>query len=274
MKCSLFNIAWEKEQDEYIAELLQEYEFTGIELAPAKVWSNPIDVSLSEAAEYKKFWVKRGASISSLCSLFYPHHELNLFQGTQIQKKMLAYFKHICDLAYWLGAEKMVFGSPQSRTYPVKIRDKVDDIAIDFFSKMAQLAGQRDLVLCIEPIPLQYGTNFINSTNEAIKLIEDVNSPFLRLHLDSGAMTVNQENIELAFSKALPFLEHFHISEDFLAEIGSGTVDHQLFARLLQKHNYSKWQVIEMRPDSQSDNIGQIKRSLQYVKKVYINEKI
>ena len=274
MKLAIFNIAWDKTQDDEVAKLLQNFEFTGVEIAPAKVWKTPTLVSKHEAESYKNFWIQRGITISSLCSLFYPHQDLNLFKGKQVQDEMLRYFKKICDLAELLGSEKLVFGSPRNREYTEIKSNQVNNIAVDFFSKIARIAGEKKLMVCIEPIPLQYGTNFVNSTNEAIELIRAVDSPFFRLHLDSGAMTVNQENIGLAFLKAVPFLEHFHISEENLVEIGTGDVDHQMFSDILNTYHYSKWTVIEMRPTLQIDIIGQIKRSLEYVKKVYSNEKI
>jgi sugar phosphate isomerase/epimerase len=272
MKMSIFNIAWDRDQDFEIAPLLLRYGFKGVEIAPAKIWQEPSLVSVSSATKYRHFWTSYGLSISSLCSLFYPHQELNFFDGKRSQKRMLDYFQRITDLATWLGAEKLVFGSPTNRTYSQTNLNVVDDISQNFFYQLAQIAQEKKLVLCIEPIPIALGTNFINSTNEALKLIENVNHPAFKLHLDSGAMTVNQENVEIVFKRVEEVLEHIHISEDFLGEIGTGRVDHKLFSKMIHKINYSKWLVVEMRTLNNSNNIQQIVRVLEFMKRIYINE--
>lgn len=272
MKFAFFNIAWNKNQDAEIAPLLARYGFEGVEIAPAKVWQEPTQVTSALAKSYRQFWSSHGLAISSLCSLFYPHQKLNFFKGKQSQKKMLDYFERITELAAWLGVEKLVFGSPINRIYSQTDLKEVDKISQEFFYKLAEIAQQKKLILCIEPIPVALGTNFINSTSEALDLIEKVSHPAFKLHLDTGAMTINQENVEFVYKKSEKFLEHIHISEDFLGEIGTGLVDHKLFSSLVRKSNYSKWLVVEMRTSDYLNNIQQIKRSLEYVKRNYINE--
>jgi sugar phosphate isomerase/epimerase len=269
MKLGFFNIAWDKSQDRQIAKLLKKYDFEGIEVAPAKVWDIPTKATKNQIKEYRDFWQDHGISIVSMCSLFFPEHELNFFKGPIAQSKMLDYFEKITEIAVGLGAKKLVFGSPKNREYHQKDLLLVDEIARIFFSKLAQIAEQKQLILCIEPIPMQYGTRFINSISEALTLVEAVNHPAFRFHLDTGAATINQENIELLFPRLNRYLEHVHLSEDYLGELGQQNVDHRLFAKLFQKYKYSEWKVVEMRSDNNSDNIGQIERVLAYVKKTY-----
>jgi sugar phosphate isomerase/epimerase len=269
MKLGFFNIAWDKSQDLQIAKLLNKYSFNGLEVAPAKVWDKPTMVSNLQIKEYRTLWQDYGVSIVSLCSLFFPEQELNFFKGRLAQIKMIDYFEKITDIAVGLGAKKLVFGSPKNREYHQKDLILVDEIARDFFSKLTRIAEQKKLILCIEPIPLQYGTHFINSISEALALVEAVNLPAFRFHLDTGAATLNQENIELIFHKMIKYLEHVHLSEDYLGELGRGKVDHPLFAKLLNKYGYTEWKIVEMRLEDKSDTIGQIERVLAYVKKTY-----
>ena len=93
MKFAFFNIAWNKNQDAEIAPLLARYGFEGVEIAPAKVWQEPTQVTSALAKSYRQFWSSHGLAISSLCSLFYPHQKLNFFKGKQSQKKSARLFR-------------------------------------------------------------------------------------------------------------------------------------------------------------------------------------
>jgi pyruvate-formate lyase-activating enzyme len=60
-------------------------------------------------------------------------------------------------------------------------------------------------------------------------------------------MAMNNENIEENLKIALPYAEHFHISEPFLELITNDKTNHEEFAKTLKSLNYDKLVSIEMK---------------------------
>lgn len=271
MKIAFFNIAWESNQDEIVATLLSKYKISGVELAASKIWVNPEKVSDKQAQKYRKFWNSQGIEIVALCSLLFPHTELNIFQNNDIRDQTLKYLEKIANLGRVLGAKVLVFGSPKNRNYQGLTSQEVQAIADHFFYQLALIGQKYQVIFCLEPIPAYYDTNFVNTTAEAVKLVKRINHPYFQLHLDSGAMTMNKEDYEASIKLGKPYIKHFHISEDFLEEVGTGTVDHQHLARLLKHIKYDGWVSVEIpKKNDDQDSLAKIERVLKFVKKIYI----
>jgi sugar phosphate isomerase/epimerase len=83
-------------------------------------------------------------------------------------------------------------------------------------------------------------------------------------------MTVNNEDYQESIKLGLKYLKHFHISEDFLGEVGKGKVDHQKIADLLKECNYDGWVSVEMpKKDGETNNLVKIERVLRLVERIY-----
>jgi sugar phosphate isomerase/epimerase len=181
----------------------------------------------------------------------------------------LVYLKKIIDLAQKLDLKVLVFGSPKNRFIGDMDKNEAYKIAIEFFKELGEYAYSKDRYFCIEPNAKKYGCDFITNTDEAIELIKDVNSKGFRLHIDSAVMAMNSENIKESLGKALPYAEHFHISEPFLELITSNKTNHEEFAKTLKSLNYDKWVSIEMKNNVLSSNVEAAKRSLDFVTEIY-----
>ena len=269
MKIAISNIAWNLQEDENILKLLKKYSILGVEIAPTKVWKNPTEESYQTINNYRKYWKKNGISVSSTQSILFGHPELLIFGNKDKRNATLIYLERMIRVSAQLGAEAIVFGSPKNRNRFNISKIQALNIAYDFFFKIATISKKYNVFFCIEPNPIEYGTNFINNTNEAVELVENVNHPNFKLHLDSGVMTVNKENVQKAITKGFPYLRHFHISEKILAPIGSGKTDHQKIASILRSLKYKHWVSIEMRGMENSSNIEVIDEVLNFTSKIY-----
>ena len=248
MKLSISNIAWEIHEDKDIFELIQKYEFEGIELAPPKIFKDSANVSEKEIRDYLSYIRMYGFKFPAMQSLLFGKPELKIFDDSR--NDTLVYLKKIIDLAQKLDVKVLVFGSPKNRFIGDMPRDKANKIAIDFFKELGEYAHSKDRYFCIEPNAKEYGCDFITNTDEAIELVKDVNSKGFRLHIDSAVMVMNGENIEENLKKSLPYMEHFHISEPFLEPITNNKTNHEEFAKILKSLNYNKCASCQM--DSKS----------------------
>jgi D-psicose/D-tagatose/L-ribulose 3-epimerase len=169
-----------------------------------------------------------------------------------------------------LGITAMVFGSPKNRLKG-NLDDKlVDEIGYDFFRKIGDVAQTYDIQFCIESNPSEYGADFLTTTKSVVEFVKKINHQNINVHLDSGAMKLNNENYQESIISSQPF-SHFHISEPNLTPVPQ-EVDHHIIAATLKEINYDKWVSIEMRATDDKDNLSQIDKTLDFVTKTY-NEK-
>jgi len=267
MQLSISNIGWEIHEDKEVFELIKKYRFDGIELAPPKIFKDPINATEKEIRDYLSYISIYGFKFPAMQSLLFGKPELKIFDDSI--KNTLEYLKKMIDLAQKLDVKVLVFGSPQNRFIGNIPRDEANKIAVDFFKELGKYAYSRERYFCIEPNAKEYGCDFITNTDEAIELVKDVNSKGFRLHIDSAVMAMNSENIVENLKKALPYTEHFHISEPFLELITNDRTNHKAFAKILKSLDYSKWVSIEMKNDVMDSNVEAVKRSLEFVAKIY-----
>lgn len=271
MNIAISNIAWERKEDGEIAKILRKYDISGIEIAPTKIWENPLEVKEKEIKEYKNYWLNNGINIVAMQSLLFGHPELTIFDSRQIRTKTINYISRIVHLSSLLGSKVMVFGSPKNRLINGLKYDKALEIACEFFYEIAEICKQYNIFFCIEPNPPQYGADFILNTNEAIKLVTKVNHSHFRLHLDTSTMTINKESYEDSIKNGLSLLKHFHISEPYLEPIKEGVTDHKNIAAILKKLNYNENRSvsIEMRSSDNNSNTKLVDKTLELVTKIY-----
>jgi sugar phosphate isomerase/epimerase len=269
MKLAISNIAWEPDEDEAVFRLMQEYSVTGVEIAPTKIWKDPTRASDKQVADYVRYWHDRGIAISSMQALLFGRPDLTIFESPEKRKATLDYLREIIRLGGQLGANALVFGSPKNRSVGDMPRSNAEEIAVEFFHALGVEAARNDTVFCIEPNPEQYGCDFVTTSREGRNLVARVNHPGFCLHLDAAGMTMSNENIEEELAESVPGICHFHISEPGLKPVGTGNVEHALFARILNMQGYSRWYSIEMVSQDGEDNVSVIEKALSSVKQNY-----
>ena len=247
MKLAISNIAWDADQDGDVAAILNELHVPGVEIAPTKVWPNPLEAGTAEIRRYREFWENRGIRIVAMQALLFGRGDLTIFDDDERRAATLDYLSGIVRLAQQLGAGALVFGSPKNRKVGNLPAPQARKVAVDFFSKLGDIAHRHDTAVCIEPNPVEYGCDFINNSEEAVALVEEIGNPGFRVHIDAGALAMNHEDPELAIPRALPLTHHYHISEPHLVPIGTTGMDHGACARVLARLRYPHWVSIEMR---------------------------
>lgn len=269
MNLSISNIAWNIEEDEAIVSLLNSLGIKGIEIAPTKIWERPLDCSLIEIEKVKLDWASKGIKLVAMQSLLFGQSHLNLFSSNESRKEMIKYLSGIITLAAQLGISSLVFGSPKNRLAGSLSKREQLEIAVPFFYELGALAIKEDVTVCIEPNPRQYGCDFITNSEEGIELVREVGHPGFRLHLDAGALVLNDEDISSAIEKGLPYLNHFHISEPYLKLIGTEATPHTDIANALKMVDYKNWISIEMKNNLSTNNVEAVEKALLYAMEIY-----
>jgi len=247
MKLAVSNIAWPISQDEQVAELLLRAGITGVEIAPTKIWPNPLEATDSQILDYRRFWESRGLSIIAAQALLFGHPELTLFESAEVRKQTLDYLKGIIRVCALAGAKALVFGSPKNRKRGNRTAEDVWPEAVEFFTELGEAAHRAGTTLVLEANPADYGADFITRGAEALQLVQAVNNPGFQLHLDTACMQLAGDDPPSLITNSVKVLKHFHASEPHLAPLGQGGIDHDTFRTLLEKDNYRGWVSLEMR---------------------------
>ena len=257
LKYSISNIAWGKDADEKMYEFLKQNHVQGIEIAPTRIFpENPYN-KLDEAKKYSDFLLKNyELSISSIQSIWYGI-TYKMFGPDNEREKLFDYTLKAIQFAAVIGAKNIVFGCPKNR----RITDSSNyPEAVAFFKRLGDYAKDIGVTVGMEANPDIYGTNFINTTEDALTLIKDVNSEGFKLNLDIGTVIHNNECLDW-INKYSSLINHVHISEPFLKKIISRNLHKELIASLVD-NQFDGYVSIEM---GRLDDIHEVQEIVHYV---------
>jgi D-psicose/D-tagatose/L-ribulose 3-epimerase len=102
-------------------------------------------------------------------------------------------------------------------------------------------AARKGCKVCLEPLN-RFETDFINTCDQGLIMIQDVGSPALRLHLDTFHMNIEEKDQAAAIRKAGKLLGHFHACGSDRGTPGNDHIDWEPIAAALKAVGY-KWDV-------------------------------
>lgn len=249
MKLSISNIGWESQYDEQVYALMLKYRFSGIEIAPT-VWvphqpyePKQVEQAKRIAADLKQ---RHGFAVSSMQSILYGKTQI-LFGTESDREELYAYLVRAIDYASAIGCGNLVFGCPRNRSFPEDWCNNADitrAIELDFFQKLGDYAKSKGTVLAMEANPPIYNTNYINTTAQALELVEAMDSEGFLLNLDVGTMIENGESPDL-LKGHVHQINHVHISEPGLKPVEKRPL-HRRLAEILAEGNYQGFISIEV----------------------------
>jgi D-psicose/D-tagatose/L-ribulose 3-epimerase len=105
-------------------------------------------------------------------------------------------------------------------------------------------AEARGIQICLEPLN-RFETDFINTCEQGLKMVEDVGSPALKLLLDTFHMNIEEKSPANAIRKAGPHLGHLHACGSDRGTPGRDHTDWNSMARALKDIGYHGDVVIE-----------------------------
>lgn len=271
MTLSISNIAWDIDQEPQVFALLQDCGVTAIDVAPTKYLSGITTVSNKQLSELKQRLNDNGFSAVGMQSLLFGTQGLNLFLGETIQQAMLDHLAAMCRVGAALSAGKLVFGSPRNRDKSVLDDADVLPYAIDFFIRLGDIAEQHNVVICLEPNPTCYQSNFMVDSLETLAVVDAVNHTNIKMQLDVGAMQINAETPDTVISHCHNAIGHIHISQPQLQPVTDNLDYHQAVATALQRYLPDLPITIEMLTDAENPatRLQQIEDSVRFVQSAY-----
>ena len=271
MKYAICNEIFENWPWERVCSFCREMGYHGIEVAPFTIAPHvgaiapEIRTAMRKAADRMELeilgihWLL--ANVVSDTTLYVTHPDADVRMNTS------AYFFQLTQLCADLGGRVMVIGSPKSRNLlPGVTRDDAMRYAREVFTPCLELAAQHKITLAIEPLGPKE-TDFLNTVAEGIELIERINHPNFRLHLDVKAMSSEPTPIPEIIKQSARHLAHFHANDPNLLGPGMGDVKFEPIIKALDDADYDGYlsvEVFDFKPGAEKI----ASESIRYLKKV------
>lgn len=267
MRIGISNLAWERVHDAEIAAILSGFGVDAIDVAPGRYFDDLARASAADISEVRRTWDDVGIQIYGMQALLFGTEGLNLFGSDTVQAHMLRHLEYVCRMAGILGASRLTFGSPKNRDATGWSPDAAQLHAVNFFDRLADVAAQYAVQVCLEPNPPSYQCNFMTTTDEAAAVVRAVRRPEIRLQLDTGALAANGEDAEAVILAHRDIVGHVHASEPGLVPLGSGNVDHPRYGALIRSSLPAHVVTIEMLPGA--DRPATVSRAVEVAFNAY-----
>ncbi|MEF2978700.1 sugar phosphate isomerase/epimerase family protein [Subtercola sp. YIM 133946] len=269
MTLAVSNIAWPADEEAAVAQALADLSVSAVEIAPTKVFADPLAASDEQVADYLSFWADHGVSVVAFQSMLFGRPELTVFDDSDVRRATQNHLAGFIDLAARMGASVLVFGSPKNRRVPPGMSDaEADDIAADFFGLLGEIAAASGTQLLLEPNPTAYDCNYVYTAQQGSALVARVANQGFGLHLDVAGMTLAGDDSYTAIT-GNPHISHFHVSAPQLGEIEETEVDHDRAARALAAIDYRNVVSIEMRPGAPGEAADRVRRAVGVARRHY-----
>ena len=211
MTLGISNIAWPVYLDDEVSRLLARQRIDSVDLAPARYFDLSMRPEQSEVRKVREFWESRGFRITGMQSLLFGS-SLNLFKSEVDREEMLSWLDRVCFIGRHLGVEWLVFGSPKNRDRAGLSDVASQRVATEFFLRLGDVAERNRVTICLEPNPVEYGSNFLISTTEAANFVRLLGHPAIRMQLDTGALALCGEQEVDWLEEGEGLIGHVHLS--------------------------------------------------------------
>lgn len=262
MRLAISNIAWDIADDEAVAMLLRRFGVDAIDVAPGKYFPEPAKATDEDITGVRNWWFERGIEITGMQALLFGTTGLNVFGPPDAQDAMLQHLAAVCRIGGGLGAKRLVFGSPKNRDRTGLNDQEAMDMAVPFFRRLGDVAECCGVMICLEPNPPCYGANFMTTSAETARVVTQIAHPAVRMQLDTGAITINGEDVDSIIGKYASLFGHIHISEPELVCLGDGGTDHSAVEFALRNWLPNSVISIEMLPAKVGPNLSTLERAI------------
>lgn len=268
LKLAVSTIGWSAGDDPEMREVLRDFGVSGVELVPDRFVDERGEPDAAAIARCVEFWIGAGIAPVALQGLLFSKGHLRLFESEAGRRELAAYARRMVAVAAELGVSVVVFGSPKCRDRGGLSIDAADAVAVPLFRELAECAYDHGITLCVEHLPLEYGSDYIQTPADAVRLARRVNHPGFGVNLDTGALLLAGGTSQTILDCG-GYIRHVHISQPLLGPVDQlDPAAHEPFATALRRLKYSGWVSIEMKRSGGRD-VGQIRRSIERVRQIY-----
>jgi len=244
--------------------------YDGVEVAPFTLEDDIRTLAPRQVAGWRREAERAGIPILGLHWLLATPQGLSINgPDDAVRRNTRDFMFALIRLCGGLGGHVMVFGSPKQRSVGKgDTREAVWARSVEMFRACGQEADRHGVVIALEPLTARE-TNFMNTKDETVRLIEEIDCSAVRLHLDVKAMVGQEaEPPEVILRESKEHLAHVHANDANLRGPGFGDTDFRPIARALHDIDYDGYvsvEVFDFSPDPETIAA----RSLEHLREVF-----
>jgi D-psicose/D-tagatose/L-ribulose 3-epimerase len=199
-----------------------------------------------DSVKVRKALDKHGLVCGSVCACMGPGRD---FRGSaKDQREAMKYCKALIDHMVNLGCPSLIgpVYSVVGKADAVDPKEQKREFAlvVKNLKVLCAYAEKKGVQICVEPLN-RFETDFLNTCDKGLRLIKAVNSPVLKLHLDTFHMNIEEKNQAAAIRKAGKLLGHFHACGSDRGTPGNDHIDWAPIVKALKGIRYKGDVVIE-----------------------------
>ncbi|WP_258359224.1 sugar phosphate isomerase/epimerase family protein [Moorella sulfitireducens (nom. illeg.)] len=201
-----------------------------------------------EVEQILKVCQKERITVSTLgTGLGYVEDKLSLTHpNAQIREKAAKRILDHIEVASYLGAGVIV-GSMRGVIPDTGRFKEYENYAGEGLAVCLQKAQKCGVVLFLEAIN-RYETNFLNTAADTLNFITRFNSPYLKIHLDTFHMNIEEVDLAGAIKSTGRALGHIHFADSNRFYPGQGHLDFKKIIATLKNIGYKGYIALECLP--------------------------
>jgi D-psicose/D-tagatose/L-ribulose 3-epimerase len=240
MKFGVNTMVWTTRVDKSHAPLfsrIREWGFDGVELFLSP--QEPRDIpAIRKMLEKNQLECTTCSVLPRECHLVSPQPE--------VRAKGVEFLKTCVDRTAELGA-RLVCGPMFAGLGVMTGRRRTPEEwnwAVEGLQVVAHHAQKRQVMVCLEPLN-RFETYFLNTLDDAVRLIHDIGEPNVKIHFDTFHANIEERHPAEALRSVGRELGHVHASENDRGIPGTGHNDWLGVLKALKVIRYNGWITIE-----------------------------
>ena len=221
--------------------------YDGIEIAPFTLGEDPSRLTEQRATEFGRIAHDAGLTITGFHWLLAKPPGLHLTTPDDpVRHRTTGFLQHLARCCAAMGGHVLVLGSPRQRDLGEGVTyQEAFDRAAQVCRDVCETAHPLGITLALEPLGPQE-TTFLVTTAQAVELLQAVDHPGCRLHLDVKAMSSEGVHIPSTIAKYARHLAYFHANDANRRGPGFGDTDFVPILRSLDTAGYRDWVSVEV----------------------------
>ena len=223
--------------------------YSALEVAPFTLAEDPLALTDRDALQVKAIAAEHGIVISGLHWLLVKPKGFSITNADrEVRARTTAWMQRCVELCALMGGSYLVHGSPVERSIaPGQSPAEALAFATECWARAGAAATQAGLTYCVEPLSANQ-TPIINTVEQAIAVVRDVNQPGLQTMLDtcSGARA-EALPLDQVIDRWWPtgHLAHIQLNDRNLRAPGQGEDRFAPILAALQRQHYQGWLAVE-----------------------------